>query len=441
GMHPFIYRLLVLIIVFYGLLSLYRLLRELLGDSFWAGSAVVLLFTSKILVYYGNNFLTDAPALALALAAAWQYYRYALLGRRSGLYLSMAMFLLAGLLKVSALLLFLCIGAVVAWKAVVRPANTRDIRALIPFALVLVLTFMWYSYARIYSRDNAGMFLQGILPAWELDRWALKARLISFYQQILPSFLNLSALYLLVFLLLYNVLNFRKAKPFLLAINILGIAGSLVFLLLFFQVFDVHDYYMTNLLVMIPVTLATTLDIVRRHHPALLELGWLKAIVVVALLLLTFGTASVNRLKYDDRDLLARASFFTDPRSQDFYTWFHWNYSIGLQGLEGADPWLSELGVTRDDLVVSLPDAGINNSLYLMQRRGFTDFGYNDLAEGARMERFIAGGARFLVVNDTSIYSSRPWLQPYLQDKAGSRGHVAVFRLRSSARDTVPSVQ
>lgn len=441
GEYPVVYRLFVLVMVFYGLLMLFRLAREILDDSFWAGAIVVLLFTSKVLAYYGNNFLTDAPAMALAMAGAWYYYVYASKDKKYALWISMAFFSLAGLLKISALLLFFGIGAIHAWQSLVMNDSKRPLRSLVPLGITFAIVALWYLYAGVYSRDNAGMFLQGILPLWELDRWAIKEIMISFYQQILPAYLNITAFYLVLFLFLFNILHFRKANPFLIALNILIALGSLAYLILFFQVFDVHDYYMTNVLVFIPLTLITSIDIIKRQYTELLSLGWVKAFAIAGLLLLSFGTASVTRLKYDSRDILARASFFTDPREQNFYNWFHWNYSVSLKGLEGIDPWLDSLGVRRDDLVVSLPDPGINNSLYLMRRRGFTDFGYNDLSEGARMERFITGGARFLVVNDTSIYSTRPWLQPYLQDKAGSRGHVEVFRLHSAVQDTVPSVQ
>ena len=440
GQHHFIYRFLVLLILFYGLLMLFRLAREFLGDSFWALMIVVFLFTSKILAYYGNNFLTDVPALALAMAAAWYYFRYFKQDRIVWLYVSMSLFLLAGLLKISALMLFFGIGAIHVWLVFFQRDKRKNLLTLIPFAMVIVVTAGWYAYARHYSQDNAGMFLQGILPIWELDGTAIKALIISFYQHILPSFMNISGLFLLLFLFMYNILYWKQANPFFLALSILLAFGSIVFVILFFQVFDVHDYYLTNLLINIPLILLTFIDLFKRQHPNALSDRRLKLLATIGIILLMYGTASITRLKYDSRDILARASFFTDEKSQGFYNWYHWNYGVTLKGLEGISPWLEEVGVGSDSRVVSLPDFGINNTLYLMERKGYTDFGYNDLTEGARMERFIMGGAEFLVVNDTNVYSARPWMRPYLQDKIGQRGNVEVFRLHTIAADTAMSV-
>ena len=59
GQHDLIYRLVNTLLFFLGLFALYKMLEQWLGDSFWSMAVPVLLFTSPVVVYYANNYLTD----------------------------------------------------------------------------------------------------------------------------------------------------------------------------------------------------------------------------------------------------------------------------------------------------------------------------------------------------------------------------------------------
>lgn len=67
GYHEYIYRLLNTAIFLSGLFYLHKIFRLFISDAFWSIGFALIFFTSPVLVFYGNNFLTNSSALALSI--------------------------------------------------------------------------------------------------------------------------------------------------------------------------------------------------------------------------------------------------------------------------------------------------------------------------------------------------------------------------------------
>ena len=153
GHHEFIYRMLVLLIYFIGLFSVFKLFENKLKDSIWAMICSLLLFTSPTLVYYANNFLMDIPALSLAMVGLYFFFRFEQSGSNKFLYWSALFYTIAGLLKVSALLSFAAIIGLFALELVNvtlrsdRKVFHQPLKQAAVFAGVLLIQYAWYSYA------------------------------------------------------------------------------------------------------------------------------------------------------------------------------------------------------------------------------------------------------------------------------------------------------
>src|SRR5512133_2289169 len=65
GEYEVIFRAVNLLLFFIGLFYLYKLAIKILKDSFFPAIVLVLLFSSPVLIYYGNNFLPNTAALSL----------------------------------------------------------------------------------------------------------------------------------------------------------------------------------------------------------------------------------------------------------------------------------------------------------------------------------------------------------------------------------------
>src|ERR1035437_6319038 len=72
GFHDFIYRMVNTLIFLAGLFYLYKTLSLLIKGFLWPALLSLFFFTSPVLVFYGNNFLTDSSALCFALIA-WYF--------------------------------------------------------------------------------------------------------------------------------------------------------------------------------------------------------------------------------------------------------------------------------------------------------------------------------------------------------------------------------
>ncbi len=433
GYHEAIFRLLDVLIVFAGLFCLFRLAREFLSDTFWAIFIPLFLFSSPVLGYFTNNFLADAPAFGLMLVACYFYWKAYAGQSNKWYYLSFFFFLLAGLLKISSLVIFIALFVIQCYSIVFsRGKNTWYHRAsrLWPYLVVLILTYAWYSYSGYYNRHNLnGIFLQGILPIWGIDAAARKDILGKLVKELLPGFFNIPALILILAMFASLVVFFKKTSRFFLFLCLLVYGGCAGFILLFFQVFNVHDYYLLNLLVFIPLTLLAFLDFLKRNCPSLFQNTIMKIIAALGVVVLLYMGAVYTRMKYYPRQDFVQKSILVNK--DKIAQWIMWSdyCSKYYKAFETITPYLRELGLKRNDLVYSIPDGTINVTLYLMDQKGFSDFYIGGIPEDQRMETVKSLGARYLIINDSALYR-KPFLAPYLLHKIGTYKNVEIFDLK-----------
>ena len=433
GYHEFIFRLIDVLIVFAGLFCLFRFTREFLSNTFWAVIIPLFLFSSPILGYFTNNFLADAPALGLTLTACYFYWKAYKGESNKWYYLSFLIFLLAGLLKISSLLIFIAFFLIQVYNIVVHRNDKtwfNRVSRLWPYLVVLLGIFAWYSYAGYYNRHNMnGIFLHGILPIWGIDAEARLEIWRALLKTLIPSFFTNEALLLVMALFVASFFYYKKINRFFLYLSLLVFLGCIGFVLLFYQVFNVHDYYLTNLLIFIPLPLIAVLDLIKRHYPALFNNTILKIVVALGVAMLLYIGAVNTRLKYYPRQAFVQKSILVskDKISQ----WIMWSDYCGTyyKALETITPFLRSLGIKRDDLVYSTPDGTINVTLYLMDQKGYSDFYIGDIPEDKRIESAKSFGVRYLIINDTTI-CRKPFLIPYLNHKLGSYKNVAVYDLK-----------
>lgn len=385
GRQEWVFRALVLFLFYLGLFSLFRIAEGILRHSFWALILVLGLFSSTYLAYYANNFLADVPALSLALVAWYFIFQY----YRKGLYVFLVLgslfFLLAGLLKISAALSFLALFfsyilrngpiAFLKWAADMRVPGT-PFRIYCHFIGVLTGWAIWYSYARWYNlQHNYGIFLIGILPIWECDwdslRKVLYGLLIHWRQHFFRD--EMHVLSLMVFgWLLYNR---NHITGFARSLFLLVTGGVLGFLMLFFQVFDNHDYYALNLLIFFPVFWLVFLVQCKARYPEWFSALWIQLFACV---------------------LILHCADFTRRRMLSRYERPDYNHTGPY---ENITPWLRQMGIQREDRVISVPDGSPNASLYLMDQKGWSDFAWLTTEEQVREKMGL--GARYLISFDS----------------------------------------
>jgi hypothetical protein len=273
----------------------------------------------------------------------------------------------------------------------------------------------------------AMVFLQGLLPIWELDWDDIYSNWKLLNNELKPAYFNVSALSLLGIIFIGITINYKKANRYLLALSILILIGIVGYILLFFQVFNVHEYYLINLLIFIPLVSFLILDYLKVNYETIFRSKAVKIMASLALVYLVYSAAVQTVVKYDIGKQWAKNSFILDKDQVSFWEWYHWDYKQTLGDLETIEPVFEKAGIKPNDKVVSYPDGSINISLYLMNRDGYNDFG-RIIPRAEHIEKAKKWGAKYLIVNHWEVLNDTTLL-PYFENKVGETEHVSIFKL------------
>ena len=434
GQEEFIFRLINMLIVFLGLFYLRKLSYEILNDSFWSLFIPLFLFTSPLLIFYTCNFLPNAPALGLVLTGSYYYYLFDKHKTRKNMILSMSFFLFAGLLKLTSLIIFTAIFSAILlngiyWIIKRKYSAKLLFYRILPFITVTFIITIWYLYAHFYNKHNhRGIFLQEIFPIWELSVEKRKETFELFYRNLIPSFFNKQTLLGISIIFLFSLSTSKKKNLKLTSILVITFIGIIIYFLLFFRAFHVHDYYLTNLLVFIPLLLLTFLYYLKFNHNKIFKSILTKSLFTILLLVLVTQGALKNRLKYNSKKYSELSNVFIKKSERDYWDYYHWSYKNNFKAFETITPYLRELGLTRYDKILSFSDGSINHSLYLMDQKGLTKFGYGILNDNERVEFAIKQDCKYLIVSEHDL-SKLEIDYNYLQKQIGKYQNILIFKL------------
>ena len=432
GQHEFIFRLIDILIVFAGLYCLFRFTGELLSDTFWALFIPFFLFSSPILAYYTNNFMADAPALGLSLIGGYFFWKAFASFKKKWFYLALGVFLLAGLIKISSLILFLSLFILhmylIFFQRKEKTWLTHASR-LLPYFAVIVLIFAWYRYTGHYNKINhSGIFLQGLLPIWSLDETAIKNLWTTYWKNIIPAYFPLAGLYLDLIIFVCLFFLYKQVNRFFLYLNLLVFLGCISLLILLYQAYTTHDYYSTNSLIFIPLPLIAILDILQRKYPGVMKNIFLKILAATGLILMLYTGAVTNRMKYNTRDWLVKTNFIVNKHEIKEMESFNGWCNARFFALHSITPYLRHLGIKRTDRVFSIPDYSPNITLYMMDQKGVNDFFCSNIPYCKKMELIKELGCKYIIINDISICNDTCFA-PYLTHQIGKYQNVNIYKI------------
>jgi hypothetical protein len=431
GQKEFIFRIIDVSIVFFGLFNLHRLCRLILKDTFFSIAIPLFLFTSPVLVYYTNNFLADAPAFGLALSGCYYLYRYISMSESKAIWYSIILFLLGGLIKISSLLIFFSITGALTIELLLNYKQIDKLKLktlLIGFSIIMLSIGCWYIYARYYnSKNNSGFFLQSIFPIWELSGEERKFIFDRLYFTLMPSFFNRIAFATVLIFFISIIIFHKKIQRYLLLVCIFCFIGFVAYFFLWFKAFDVHDYYLTNLLIFIPLVLLTFFEFLNLNYSKIFNNTGLKVVLSLILVFLTYQTALKNRLKYDSRKYFA-SNLILNKGEREFGEYYHWSYANNFKAFETIKPYLRSLGILRTDKVICFADESINISLYLMDQKGYTKYGYSRFSDKERIEFAISKGCKYLILSNEQV-NKLEGIETYMMHKIGQYQNISIYSL------------
>jgi hypothetical protein len=424
GYHEYLYRLLNTLIFLIGLFYLFRSFNFMSHDFFWSIVLPLGILSSPLLIYYGNNFLSNSTAFSFTLIAWYHFFKYKRNAPKIYLIYSLSFFFLAGALKVTALLSFfsLCIVFLLEITHLINFRTEKKIfrsPSLFGFSAlaIFLLIFSWIIYAHKYNQlHDCTYFSTTTFPIWSLNTEGIKAVLHNIKIVWLSEYFSLSFLILLAILTLFILAHLKSAERFLLFILGLSFFGSLFYFVLQFWTFKDHDYYLINIYIIPVFIFLTAFNLALKKYPRLMASIAFK-VVFALFLCYNFYYAS-------------------EKLSQRFTGYMNEEY-INIKDVYDSKVFLNQIGVLPGDTIIFLPSE-THIPLYLMNLRGWTNYRdarfnrgepvpYN--ADSAGIEKSIKNGAKYLFLYGQDELLNIKYIKAYARHILGIHNNLLVFDL------------
>lgn len=398
GFHDYYIRWIGYLIFFISLICLTLTAGYFIQNWILQSFPAILLMLSCVLVYYSGNFLPDAPALSMAIIGFYFFVRHYVEQKHIFVWLAIAFSVLAGLLKISSAIFFIVMILYMLYeKFMLKSGRYVKAHFFIAFSGVLVV-FFWLLFVKMYN--EIGQYfgnLQGTMGIWTIDKNTILYIIQRTFNEWMPALLSKKILFLFIPVYLYVLYAWNQTHGLLRFFLLFTTAACTVYLLSFFAVFNVHDYYFINV-ICLPVIVSLAFFSVLEKA---LKPMYLRVFIFLALVLFAMS-AEDAKAQFEYRK--------TDPA---------WN-SIPPKGFYTIEPYLRKLGIDRNQLVYSPSDPTTNVTLYLMNNPGWTRlFGVN-------VQNAIERGARFMVV-EKSLFETDEF-KPFQNKAIGEHEGLMVIK-------------
>jgi hypothetical protein len=428
GPNDSVYRLLNTLLFLLGLYYLHKLFLLVTNNVVWSILLPLLFFTSPVLVYYGNNFLTNSSALAFTIVGWYYFVKYVLEKRTKWFLISLLVFFFAASFKITAFISFLSIGALLFLEIVGVSGFSKGKKLfnkpVLYFALMVLIVGIiasWIGYAHIQNVKNGCTYFSTItFPIWDLDKEGIskvftKIKTIWIWQYFhwtMHAFLSIAFFFV--------VYNFKRLPLFVKWILSVVFIEVIAFILLQFWTFADHDYYTIGLYIFPVLLTLASFYLLKMNYAKLFESRYMKIAVGILLVFNVFYAKGEINMRY--------------------HSW--WNDIEKYKDVYSLEPYLRQLGINPTDTVVSIPDY-CHATLYLMNQKGWTEYTEANFNKGARYKynsdsTGIADsktkGANYLIVNGINNLYEKEYLQHFSYKLLGRYKNVLIFDL--NARDT-----
>ena len=393
----------------------------------------VIMFSSPILLFYSDTLLPNVFSFSFSLIAG--YFLFIFLIRKK--YWSFSFFTLfltlAILIKVTVLIAILtfAIGTPFYFFFQEKTLFTIHRKSFLwlfgAFVFAFLATFLWYSYAIGYNNQyKSFMFSTDIRPIWEVDSirrgeiweiiWKRQFNLLFHHWAMIPTF---------IFVLFLMVRN--KISSFYYWLIGIGMIGVSTYILLWFWVFDVHDYYLIEML-FFPLILffiavknfefRTNLFF---HYPIYIAISVLLVVIIHAVF--------YTHVSFGRDTFISKNTFLVNEDVKQNWDEIHWQHSEHLQKLQESKNELQKI-IKENDTVFCLTDQSPNVDLYTIGRIGFSNYTFlKTKPYSTQIPIFIKKGARYMMVVGNEPID--PLMNQFTKDTVYAKNSVFLFDLKS----------
>jgi hypothetical protein len=420
-------RLLNLSIVFLGLFFLFKLCDRYLNNLFYSLLIPYLIFSSPLFGYYSNNFLINLPAVCLMFIGWYYLYKSTQENGQKSMVIASILLTISILLRPTLLIGIVPIYLIVFLEliGVLKEKYLDKKKGFILFIPLLIL-IGWILFSKDYNLKNGSIyFLLTIKPIWDapnkLEIWN------SFTEIVLPEFYHLGFILLFFVMFLYIIFNIKKSNIYLIIILVTLFIELIIFVLLWFQNLNVHDYYLLDFYLIIPVLFVAFFKLLQNVHLPVFNSKIVKSgLFVILILSFCFGVAK-TRIKYFGNNTFVSKNFLS-KREHQYWEWLKWDYETRIQSAETVTPFLRKIGLKRTDLVLSIPDVSPNITLNFMDQKGYTLLYNDNKTKKEVIENAIENKVKYLIITD-KVLAKDSSISDFTKNKIGEYKNVSVFKL------------
>jgi hypothetical protein len=423
GVHYFLFKGLNVLIFFAGLFSLFKLSVKFTNDLLFSYILAVLYFCTPVIFFYANNFLSDVSALSFNLIGVLFFSVFLEENSRKKLFIAAACFAIAGLLKASAAIFLIAIICALFTELFVTKAksnyyhviNINKFQLLFSLTLALSLIVSWYLYAIAFNKSNQTIFfgtkaMKG-WPLWENNIDGLKET-INYFESIHIEILSPVNLFLFVLALILIVIFIKRVDRLFFKIWLFLCIGLSLFIAYFWKGFQDQQYYLVNLIILPILSILFAYKIVDslNLNEKIIKLCY--TMLICSTLFVIYKSKNVYKCYY-------KGGWRHQKLNEVYY-----DSHIEIE--------LTKLGITKNDKVISLEDGTPNGTLSMLNRSGWSSYGFNKNMQFANdgFDSKIKMGARFLILNDTALLRNES-VKYYAQTAIGNYNGLYFYKLRN----------
>jgi hypothetical protein len=137
--------------------------------------------------------------------------------------------------------------------------------------------------------------------------------------------------------------------------------------------------------------------------------SYLIKVIAVAFLVL-------NIIYAENRSGLRYKSGMNNRHLQEFY------------GYEDIEPYLDSIGIGREQKFIAAQDPTINVTLYLMNRKGWSQYGTN-MKDSLVIVNKINMGARWLTLHKDMQKEEHSFWDSFIKEQVGQHKNVKIYRI------------
>lgn len=402
GFHEIYHRLFVLILSLIGFIFCYFLALKLLDSPFWASFSAIAWLASPNIIYYSFSFLPDTPALAFIIIATYFLFRNRKTPSAIDFIFFTLFFALAGLIRVSSTfpLLSIALAYFISYSSSRLSGTKKKLSLVLACTIPLLLAAGWVLYSRwILHHYHIFTFLMEPMPpeTWLEFKTGMKILFHNSNQYYINGFY--------FFLLLSTVIGvffIKRSNKFLLLAALFTYISFGTLLMVLFKKGIEHNYYWVPFQIAFFFHIAWFADIIAKIKTPI----WIKIFIgAAALVFINYNAIHVQK-KFKQRW----------EEKQNAYEQYN-----------DLEPYLESLGITYDKRVATYHDPTFNNTLYLMNRKGWA------LDKDEEMGHFhkALGTCDYAVLNDTNIIHNQE-LARYFGALKGIHKGLFIYSLQPS---------